>query len=550
MQHLTYLLAEQDSKIRKLLDRQITQEGDPRYGGFWQSDFHVEPRACGFYLSEMIASYVTAKSELYLDASLAESIKRTLVYMKNHQRPDGCYDLSGCNFASPPDTAFMINAVLNGWWLLEKCSAPEADFIRQPLYELIDSSASGIATGGFHTPNHRWAIASCLLHCAKITGRQELATRAEDYLREGLDINDDGEFAERSAGNYNQVNDDQMIRLYLATKDEQYLDAAAKNLEMMYCYFDPDETIFTNNSTRQDLGLKLYADSYYILFLLVGYLKKREDFGAMAEWIYQNARKRGTSPGGIEWLLLFPDMDGFGAASKLMASFTCYDRMFKDSDIARVRHGDYSYTLLKGKPNFLYFQHGAFSMYMTLYGNICDKRNFIADSLEKTETGYTMRSHAEGWYYLPFPEKPSTSDWWAMDNATKRPMTQGLPLDTTIEIVNCDEGIDLHIKTEGIDQMPMRLEFAFLAGGTVRTEHFVQAANAGQSITILDGEVEAASIDDETIVIGPAFGEHNVQKRMGDAYPFSDSHYTVYFTAYTPVDRVVHIRAARKDRHL
>ena len=58
---------------------------------------------------------------------------------------------------------------------------------------------------------------------------------------------------------------------------------------------------------------------------------------------------------------------------------------------------------------------------MTIYSNLCDRRNFLADTLEKTETGYVMRSHAAGWYYLPFDEKPATSDWWAMDSpATRR----------------------------------------------------------------------------------------------------------------------------------
>ena len=56
-------------------------------------------------------------------------------------------------------------------------------------------------------------ISSCLLCCEKITGNKALGERAREFLAEGLDINEDGEFAERSAGNYNQVNDDQMILL-------------------------------------------------------------------------------------------------------------------------------------------------------------------------------------------------------------------------------------------------------------------------------------------------------------------------------------------------
>ncbi len=548
--HRQEMLRDMDARLEGVLARQIMEEGDPRFGGFWTESFHVEPRQSGFFLGEMIAAYCTPDSSWYLHPRMEKAIRAVIAYMDAHQRPDGCFDLTPCNYASPPDTAFMVNALLNGWWVLEKCRAQEADFIREPVYRLIDSTSRGIAAGGFHTPNHRWAISSCLLCCEKITGNKALGERAREYLREGLDINEDGEFAERSAGNYNQVNDDQMIRLYIATGDSIYLEAAAKNLEMMYCYFDPDASVFTNNSTRQDLGKKVYSESYYILYLLVGYFLKRPDLGAMAEWIWQDCRRRGSIPSGAEWLLNYPEMDGYAADFPCMKPFEHVDRLFPDSDIARIREDKWSCSLLNGKANCLYFQHGAFSMYMTIYANLCDRRNFLSDALERTPTGYRMKAHAAGWYYLPFPEKPDTSDWWAMDNPNRRPKTEGLPLDTTLDIVKRPDGIDLHIRTEGIDRLPLRMEFSFLPGGYVRTEHFLQRAKAGESINVMDGTVEACGPGGETIVIDGAFGAHDFTDRMGGAYPLSDKHYTVYFTAYTPVEKVIRIRAERLDRHL
>ncbi len=548
--HRQEMLRDMDAHLEGVLARQIMEENDPRYGGFWTESFHVEPRQSGFFLGEMIAAYCTPDSAWYLHPRMEKAIRAVIAYMDAHQRPDGCFDLTPCNYASPPDTAFMVNALLNGWWVLEKCRAPEADFIRQPVYRLIDSTSRGIAAGGFHTPNHRWAISSCLLCCEKITGNKALGERAREYLREGLDINEDGEFAERSAGNYNQVNDDQMIRLYIATGDSIYLEAAAKNLEMMYCYFDPDASVFTNNSTRQDLGKKVYSESYYILYLLVGYFLKRPDLGAMAEWIWQDCRRRGSIPSGAEWLLNYPEMDGYASDFPCMKPFEHVDRLFPDSDIARIREDKWSCSLLNGKANCLYFQHGAFSMYMTIYANLCDRRNFLSDTLERTPVGYRMKAHAAGWYYLPFPEKPDTSDWWAMDNPNRRPKTEGLPLDTTLDIVKRPDGIDLHIRTEGIDRLPLRMEFSFLPGGYVRTEHFLQRAKAGESINVMDGTVEACGPGGETIVIDGAFGAHDFTDRMGGAYPLSDKHYTVYFTAYTPVEKVIRIRAERLDRHL
>ena len=418
------------------------------------------------------------------------------------------------------------------------------------MRQLIDSASRGIAAGGFHTPNHRWAISACLLACERITGNPALGRRAAQFLREGLDINEDGEFAERSSGNYNQVNDDQMIRLYETTGDRQFLEAAAKNLEMMYCYFDPDNTIFTHNSTRQDMGWQVYADSYYIFYLYVGWRLKREDLGRMAGFIWQDCRRRGTIPAGVEWVLLHPEMDGWCEEEDFVPPIVRYDRLFPGSDIARIREGDWSCSLLKGKANCLYFQHGSFSMYMTVYGNLCDRRNFLADSLERTPDGYVMKAHAAGWYYLPFEEKPATSDWWAMDNPHTRERIQGLPLDTTLRVVKQPDGIDLYIRTEGIDQLPLRCEFSFLPGGYVRTEHFIQHTRAGESLNVLDGTVEAAGPHGETIVLDSAFGAHDVQARMGGAYPLSERHYTVIFTAYTPVEKKLSIRTTPLDRHL
>lgn len=543
MDHRPILIKELDKRISFLLSRQITDPSDPRRGGFWTDDFHVEPRHSGFNLSEMVIAFITHDSAWYLSERLKAAIELVLGYMFRHQRPDGCFDLSSCNFASPPDTAFMMNAVLNCWWLLEKCRVPEAGFLRDPIYRLIDSTSKGIAAGGFHTPNHRWAIASCLLCCEKITHNTALGERARQYLNEGLDINPDGEFSERSAGNYNQVNDDQMIRLYLATGNKTYLEAARSNLEMMYCYFDPDNSVFTNNSTRQDMGKKVYADSYYILYLLVGHLLKDESLCRTAGWIWRDCERRGTIPPGVEWTLLFPEMDDFSEATDFAPPVGQVDRLFPASDIARIMEDDWSCTLLKGKPNCLYFQHGSFSVCMIIYSNLCDRRNFLADSLEKTPEGYVMHAHAAGWYYLPYDEKPATSDWWQMDSPHTRKKTVGHSLDTELRIVKRPDGIDLFVSAHGVDGVPMRCEFAFLPGGYVRTRHFIQRTKAGESINVLDGVVEAAGPSGETIILDSAFGTHDFRDRMGGAYPLSENHYTVMFTAYTPAEKKISIRA-------
>lgn len=551
MRFVDEVIAACDQAVPAILASQVIDRSDTRYGGFMSEQFHVDPRRCGFVLSELLSVYVTASSSHHKSEQVAQALRAAFAYLERHQRPDGCFDLTSCNYASAPDTAFMINAVLLGWWLLDKQQDEELAWLREPLLSLLNSTGTGIMNGGFHTPNHRWAIASCLLSLWRITGREELQLRAQRYLQEGLDINEDGEFAERSSGNYNQVNDDQMIRLYLASGDESYLEAARSNLKMMFAYIEPDGSIFTNNSTRQDLGLKLYTWSYFKLYLMVGHFLKDDALRGMADWIFKDCKRReGRLPADFEtmaWLLLFPDME-IAASHQLPAPpIRQYSRMFRDSDIARVRRDSFSYTMLKGKPNCFYFQHGSFSLYMTIYANVCDKRHFVANNLEQTAQGYRMESISKSWYYLPFQEKPATSDWWAMDNEHSRERMQGLALNMLLEVTEQADGVDLKLSTSGLDQVPLRVEFSFLPGGRLRSPHFITAAHKGSYINVLDGMVEAVGPSGDVITIGPAFSAHNLTDRMGGAYPLSQEHATIYFTAYTPVDRLIRIRTKALD---
>ena len=129
-----------------------------------------------------------------------------------------------------------------------------------------------------------------------------------------------------------------------------------------------------------------------------------------------------------------------------------------------------------------------------------------------------------------------------MDNEHTRSKIQGLPLDTTVEVVLQEKGADVRISTEGIDRLPLRVELGFLPGCQLRTDHFILEGNAGESITLLQGDFEVSSAQGERISISSAFGKHNITQRSDGAYPQSAEHFTVYLTDYTPVDRVLRIR--------
>ena len=167
-----------------------------------------------------------------------------------------------------------------------------------------------MARGGFHTPNHRWAIASNLMECFDIFGEERWRARAQEYLAEGIDNNEYGEYAERSAGNYNRVNNDAMITLAKRTGDHQYYEYAVKNLRMMLNYVEPDGTMFTNNSTRQDRGVKVLPRNYYLEYLEMGDMFGIPEFLDMANFIIDSALAHGRrTPDVLMHLMAEPHLD-------------------------------------------------------------------------------------------------------------------------------------------------------------------------------------------------------------------------------------------------
>ncbi len=542
MTHFEAMLAWHDGETARILQTQAGA-GEDR-GAFVERDGNIDTRHCGFLLSHLIVSWVTPASRFYHSRALREAVESAFHYLLGHQRPGGCLDLTSCNFASAPDTAFTMNAMISAWYLAEKDA--EAETLRGLMRSLIESCCEGVMNGGFHTPNHRWAISACLKHAAKICGREDFSHKADVYLGEGLDIDENGEFAERSTGTYNAVNDDQMIRLYLATGDKTYLEAARSNLLMMLSYIDPDGSVFTNNSTRQDYGKKVYLESYYILFLLTGYLLGDEALAAYSEYCWDVCEAHGITPRALSWLALYPDLEAFGKRQKPdLDKIRQGKKLYLKSGIGRMRRGDVSCTVMSGRPNFLYFQHGENTLYLVLYGNVCEKRNFVPTKLEETENGFRVSARAESWYYLPYDgDGPATTDWWEMNSAETRKKLISDALTTTVEVSWAGDGVDVHIRTEGLTHVPVRLEWGFLPGNTLRSEHFLLDTAPGGSMTVCGGSLQAVNARGECVSVGPAFARHNVLNRMGGAYPLSEKHFTVFFTDYSPFDRTVSLRTA------
>ena len=319
------MLHQADLRTDRNLAHWNRDEGCPVLEGYY-----TDTRNAGFAVSRMLLCLIHPESRHYDSERLADAVAETLRYLQKNRNADGCFDLASCNFDSAPDTAFTVNELTDACELLAASESRWRETLLPPLREIIERACEGICAGGFHTPNHRWAIAACLKQAALLTGREDFSRTADRYLREGLDINEDGEFAERSTGVYNAVNDEQMIRLYRATGNRLYLDAARRNLEMMLYYLEPDGSLFTMNSTRQDQGKRVFPVSYYKLYLLTG---RGHRVCCLVPGDLGRVHGRGRSPGGTE---LADEDSGAGSFRRSGSPGTGKAGIFRES-LARFR---------------------------------------------------------------------------------------------------------------------------------------------------------------------------------------------------------------------
>ena len=74
-------------------------------------------------------------------------------------------------------------------------------------------------------------------------------------------------------------------------------------------------------------------------------------------------------------------------------------------------------------------------------------------------------------------------------------------------------------------------------------EQFALDTAPGGSMTVCGGHMQVKNSLDQAVCIGPAFAEHRVLNRMGGAYPLSGGHFTAFFTAYSPFEKVIRIGA-------
>ena len=547
--YIDYLIRSEEHRVDEMLFLQIKDKNDLCYG-LMRGDV-IEAKPTIYMMATALALYLNSRSRYYKSEKLMEALQLAADGVARVQRKSGYIDYPCCNFFSAPDTSFCYKRLNDGYRLMKKYQDVADTTILQKKYlAIMRMAAEAIRDGGFHTPNHRWGICAALMQAAKLFAddtefAKSLMDRTVLYLQEGIDGNSEGEYAERSTGNYNADVNNAMMAMYQCSKDVKYLGYVERNLNMMMYYIEPNDMVFTQNSTRQDQGEEIFMDKYLYQYLYLlaydgtdGFIKLTPEeharFDGAAHQIIKGCAETGRQAPNCLHLLMIYDKT-LDYTFENCGFLKTYHKLFKEAGVLRVKKENYSYTVMKNRSAFLYFNVNGLEAYLKIGESYCEIRNFVPDEMDIQE-GKTVLSHtARGWYYLPWKEKQNTSDWWQMDHK-KRDLMITSDLHTQVVITECEDGLEISVDTDGLERLPLRMELCVPSQTTLENDHFCMETVAGKSMVLSDDYVTMTK-GLTSIEFGPGACEHHFKGHYSGEEVNADG-YTIYCNTYTPTKRV------------
>ena len=411
-----------------MLTRQVLDAESPYCGGFMDGDRLVGSQSISAVASLGYA-YLLPESRHYRSEELLQRILLAAEFARRHRNPSGCFDLLTTNFDSAPDTGFVVQAIAPVVFAAREQAADDggAAEIADALGELIQTAAPGMVAGGFHTPNHRWVLVAALAQAQALYPELEVSATVDAYLGEGIDINADGEYSERSTGVYNAVVNRALIRAANVLERPDLLEPVRRNLDLSYHLLHADATAVTSISKRQDRDTRAVptglADGYHALAHLDG----NGFYAAVADLLVE----RGGS--GLICLpnyVLHPEWRATCIERTPLPER--YSRVYPASGLWRVRQGAVSATAAAGltapfsvvcgqaelaavKISSTYFATGQF---------IGEEFAAAGKGVRMQHKGrnliYPEKDYVGGIYWLPIAEQVNADNWQEVRGGGRR----------------------------------------------------------------------------------------------------------------------------------
>ncbi|MCI3246125.1 MULTISPECIES: hypothetical protein [Streptomyces] len=442
----------------------------------------VTHRALARRAKTLVAAYRCPDSALHGSGRAVTAATNHLRALRNVQTATGLF-AGGDNVQSPPDSAFTVNDVCDAH-VLAAGAGPQLCDVTAALGQIADAATASLLTGGVHTPNHRWELCAALARLHRSFPDDRLLDRIEEWLAEGVDIDAEGLYSERSANYAAHVSNPSLLLLADVLDRADLQDAVERNLATTLDLIAPDGTVETVHSRRQDQNhpfpLAPYLPHYRLLAIRTG----RGDFARAARLAGEGGI---DDPGLLAETLLAPDLcrtlpepeartlprDRYLTTARLAThtTATAHTVVYGGSDVPehrRIRSG------LACNPTFLrLFAGDAVLDAVRLSRGFFDLGPFRAADMQRIDAGrYRLTQTLTAAYYQPLPPHRRQDDGaYRMADEGRFSAAMAFPdrprdevtHTTRVDVDLTQDGADLRIDLSG-PRVPWALELTFRPG--------------------------------------------------------------------------------------
>lgn len=521
-------------------------------------------RTLGYYFTALTAAYCSPASIYYQQASLVPALHQLSQLFIKAQTADGTVNVG--NLESPPDTAFLVELITAAMVPLEREKGGGLNAVKENVKMFLLRAGDGLTTGGVHTPNHRWVISAALARIHALYPAKKYLQRINEWLAEGIYINSDGNYPERSRI-YSYVENQAFVAMARLLNRPDLLQPVRKNLEATYYYMEPNGDLVTVDSRRQDQYTGKNILEYYPLYRYLAIRDKNAFFGGIVMAIenmdgFEKVLSRDLIHFIEEPLLQQP----LPAATPPPVN---YEKVLAQSHLLRIRRNaitatffggaDWPLTIASGRsnsPNFFSYRKGAAVLkYMRLSTNYFSIGYFYSKGLKKDGNRYVLHNALNVPYYQPLPGnlRKKNGDYklsesidgrfWNKMDFENRPVSNVKTMTTTIALTENNGAAELSIDVTGIPGVLVTVELVFNEGGTLSGKIAAEKGNyflEGGNGVYLNGA--------DSIEFGPGMAVHrSIANLEGERY---STHFGslrtdgmhVYLTGKTPFHHILGFR--------
>jgi hypothetical protein len=530
-----------DAQIPALLAKQEKRAGHRWVGGLPDGNgIHTVAGTSGF-VSALAAASCAPDSRYFQSTDLVEPMRAGIRYMLAAQHADGTVDYYATNFHSTPDLAFILEGACPTCALLRASPVPAIAAVAVELGEFIRRGGEALVAGGIHTPNHRWVVCAALAWVNSLFPDKRYVARADQWLAEGIDLDPDGQYTEKSTTVYSPIVNRALLSVARLLDRPALHEPVRRNLEMSLYYVQPDGEVVTEASRRQDRDQRGTMHRYYYSYRTLALRDGNGRFAAMCRQIETETKGRVAE---IATWLLEPEIARPLPPSALLP--TDYAKVFAHSSLARIRRGAASGTVLANHPTLFTFRRGSAALgALRLASAFFGKGQFVGEALEVRDGRYVLRQKLEAPYFQPLTAaqiadgehtRMAPNGTLANDSRAKRARSEIQTLETTVTVTETAGRFAFAIAIRGTAFVPVAIELAFRHGGKLEG---VEPLADVKDAFLLRGAQGRYVLGDDAITFGPGLAEHAYTQLRG-ALPKWDGQ-SVYLTGTTPCEFTLNI---------